>query len=50
MSGGDGLLFLDPALSVAADKGASTARVTAIVGLIQLLLPSWRPDLREDHA
>jgi len=37
VSGGDGLLFLDPLLSVAADRGATTeARVTAMVGLIQL--------------
>ena len=37
VSGSDGLLLLDPLLTVAADRRATTeARVTAMVGLIQL--------------
>jgi len=37
VSGGDGLLLLDPLLTVAEDRRATTeARVTAMVGLIQL--------------
>jgi len=37
VSGGDGLLLLDPLLTVAEDRQATAeARVTAMVGLIQL--------------